>query len=379
MKSAFLAVPRLLLALLLLAPGARGASCGFTVDKITRVTNSEGHSQTARDNARCIGIDSKGTVYMVWTDDRDGNVEIYYGTMVGDKVTSEVRLTRTPGESTLPCLAVKGDNVYIIWQEAEGQISQLYLAHLLEGKELARKKLTSSLLGASCPVSAFGPDGTLHVAWHEGPGSMTAVYYGKIAGDTLAVRTEMCAKHPGAFRPDIAVDPTGQVLVVWYEGLDIKSRFWNGKTWGDETLVTTNDNREWRLSLAAVSAGKWALTWFNQSLKGTDVFAKFYDGNTWYGQVRLNKGQNGFYPAVTQVEGGNLVATWEDQDRANSKYLLLESCYDGRAWSEPADVVRDEAMSRYSSLASVGSTVHVVWFSPKPGNDEIFHGLLRRK
>jgi hypothetical protein len=364
---------------LALISGAWAANCSFSVESITRITRSGGKSQTARDNARCIGADSKGTAHMVWTDDRDGNVEIYYATLSGDTVASEVRLTKTPEESSFPCIALQGDNVYILWQETVGQISQIHLVHLLNGKELARKKLTASVLGASCPVSAVGPDGALHVAWHEGPGAMSAIYCGKVVGDTLISRTEICTKHAGAFRPDIAVNPAGQVLVAWYEGLEIKSRLWDGKAWGDEILAATNDNREWRLSLAAMSGGKWALAWYNQALTGTDVFAKLYDGKTWYGQVRLNKGRNGFYPAITSLDGGKLLATWEDQDLPNGKYLLLMSCYDGQAWSEPAEVVRDGAMSRYSSLATAGNAVHAIWFSPKPGNEEIFHGLLRRK
>jgi hypothetical protein len=316
---------------------------------------------------------------MVWTDDRNANVEAYYAALAGGKVARETRLTNSPGESSFPCIAIEDENVYILWQEMVGKVFQIWYLRLANGKEVARRQLTSSLLDATCPVSAVGPDRALHIAWHEGAGSLTSVHYGKVVGDALIGRTEICGQHAGAFRPDIAVNDTGQVLMVWYEGFDIKSRLWDGKAWGDETLVTTNNNKEWRLSVAAMSGPKWALVWYNQAPKSTDVLAKFYDGKTWYGQVRLNKDVNGFYPAITRVEGDRLVATWEDQDRAAGKYLLLMASYDGRAWSEPADVVRGGAMSRYSSLASYGGAVEAVWFSPKTGNDEIFHGLLRRR
>jgi hypothetical protein len=253
MKSTLLRLLPVQLVTLALISSAWAAECAFNVEKITRITYAGGKSQTARDNARCIAIDAKGTAHMVWTDDRDGNVEIYYATLSGDKVASEVRLTNTLGESSFPCIALQGDNVYVLWQETVSGISQIFLLHLLNGKEVARKKLTSSLLGAGCPVSALGPDGALHIAWHDGTGSMTAVYYGKIVGDSLVNRTEICAKHAGAFRPDIAVGRAGEVLLAWYEGLEIKSKLWDGKAWGDEVLAATNDNREWRLSLTAMS------------------------------------------------------------------------------------------------------------------------------
>ena len=360
-------------------PAVQAAPCDFVVDKITQVSAAGGKSQTARGNERCIAVDAAGTAHMVWTDDRDGNVEIYYATLAAGKIDRETRLTNSTGESSFPCVAVQGGNVHILWQEMAGKVFQIWYLRLAGGKEAARKQLTSSLLDATCPVSAVGPDGTLHIAWHEGAGSLTSIRYGKVVGDALIGAAVICGQHASAFRPDIAVNEIGQVLLAWYEGFDIKSTLWDGKAWGEETLATTNHNREWRLSVAPMSAGKWALVWYDQAPKSTDVLAAFYDGKTWHGQVRLNSGVTGFYPAITQVEGDRLVATWEDQDRPSGKYLLLAASYNGRAWSEPAEIARSEAMSRYSSLAVHGGAVHAVWFSPKTGNDEIFHGLLRRR
>ena len=357
------------------------AECGFAVDRITQVTKAAGKSQTARDNARCIYVDPGGTAHMVWTDDRHGpsNIEIYYAAVADGSVSREVRLTNSLAESSFPCIAGRGEDIYVLWQEKIGSIFQICYVHLRDGRELARREVTSSILDAGCPVAAVALDGSLHIAWHEGPMNMTAIYYGRMVSDSLVVRTEICTKHPTAFRSDIAVNASGHVLLAWYEGLDIKSRLWDGRAWGDETLVATNDNREWRLSLAAAAGGKWALAWYNQAATGTDVLAALYDGKTWYGRTRVNTSQNGFYPAIACFDGDKLVVTWEDKDKADGKYLLLMSCYDGRSWSEPADIMRDTTMSRYSSLAPVKDAVHVVWFGPKTGNDEIFHGLLRRK
>jgi hypothetical protein len=355
------------------------AACGFVVEGTTRVTNSEGKSQTARGNARCICVDAEGTVHLVWTDDRDGNVEIYYTTIVKGKVSPETRLTSTPGESSFPCIASSGDSVYILWQETVENTTQIWYAHFVRGKQVARKQITTSLLGAACPVCAVGPDNALHVAWHDGTGSLTGIYYGKIVGDDLVAKVEICTKHPGAFRPDIAVDPEGRVLLAWFEGLDIKSKLWDGNTWGPETLVVTNKNRGWRLSLADLGPQRWALAWFDQTSTSTDVLAKFYDGTKWHDQVRVNTGQTGFYPATASLGGGRLLVAWEDQDKPKSQYLLLMRCFDGRTWGEPTEIARHRAMSRYCSLAPAGTAVHAIWFSPEPGNDEIFYGLLRRK
>jgi hypothetical protein len=362
-----------------MAYGVQAAERGFSVEKITRVTNAAGKSQTARDNARCICVDSEGTAHMVWTDDRDGNVEIYYATLTSKNELKEMRLTRTQGESSFPCIANQSNNVYILWQESVGKTFQIYYLHLADGKEVARRQITSSLVDAGCPAAAVGPDKTLHVAWHEGPYNMTTVFYGEIVGDSLVTKKDMCSRQAIGFRPDIAVDAEGRVLIVWFAGLDIESRLWDGKAWGEETLAATNKNREWRLSVTDLAPGNWALAWFDQTPQGTDVLAKFFDGEDWYGQTRVNTGQNGFYATSAKIDGNNLMVAWEDQDRDKGEYLLLMRCYDGRKWSEPADIARGQAMSRYCSLAPARNVVHAIWFSPKFGNDEIFHGLLRRK
>ena len=82
-------------------------------------------------------------------------------------------------------------------------------------------------------------------------------------------------------------DDEGRILIVWFEGPEVKSRYWDGTAWGEEQLVATNRSRPWRLSVAWIGNGKWASAWFDNTEKGSDVFAKFFDGDKWYGQVRL--------------------------------------------------------------------------------------------
>ena len=373
----------LLVQVLLLAvtAGAYTAGCGFAVEKVTRVTNSGGKSQTARDNARCITVDPSGVAHMVWVDDKDGNPEIYYASIAGEVVSPVVRITRSDSVSSFPCIASEGSNVYILWRESLRTSRQIFYVRLVGGQEVARKQITNAALGAGCPVASVGPDKALHIAWHQGAPNMTAVYYGKIVGDSLVTKTGLCTSHPAAFRPDIACDSKGKVLAVWYEGLDIKSRLWDGTAWQPETLVKTNHNRSWRLSLANISEGKWGLAWFDQAPMTSDVQAMFYDGKAWSGETRVNTGQIGFYPAAAGLGGGGLLVAWEDQDKKQDSvdYLLMMRCYDGLKWGEPIEIARGSAMSRYCSLAPAGSVVHAVWFSPAPGNDEIFYGLLRRK
>jgi hypothetical protein len=166
---------------------------------------------------------------------------------------------------------------------------------------------------------------------------------------------------------------------VWFEGIDLKSRLWDGEVWGEETHVATNEQRAWRLSVAALSDGKWAVTWFDNTARGSDVFVKFYDGTEWTGQTVISEAALAYYPSVTRLEDEGLVVTWEEQEPTAEMRSIKLRCYLAGTWGEITEIYRDRVAGRYPSLTTYEGDLHAVWFSGKHGNDEIFNGLLRRE
>lgn len=366
---------------LVLAVSVAHADCPFTVEAVTQVTRAPGRSMTGRANQRCIWVDPAGTAHLVWEDERDGNLEIYYQSLASQGNSPQTRITNSQPESSFPCIAGDGDTVHILWQETVSKTPQLYYLRMVGGKEVVRKQITQAAAGAYCPVAALGPDKALHVVYHQGAGNVTTVQYLKIVGDSLAAKAEICTKHLGAFRPDIACDAAGRMLVVWYEGTDVKSRLWDGAAWQEELLLATTAQRPWRLSVSNMSPGKWVAAWFDPGAKGTDVCAAFFDGKTWHEKTRVNTGQIGFYPTTACFAPNKVLVVWEDQDKQgqNVDYLLMMRCFDGKTWGVPGEIARGRSMSRYASLAPAGDKIHAVWFSPLTGNYEIFHATLAGK
>jgi hypothetical protein len=316
---------------------------------------------------------------MVWEDTKHGNLEILYASLTGDSVSPEVRISNSTSESSYPCVAYDSQGVHVLWQEFTGKVFDVYYVRLIDGEEVARSRITSSSFDSSCPVSVVGPDKALHIAWHEGPYKQTAVYYGRIIADSLVEKQPVCTEHPEAFRPDIACDDKGRLLIAWFEGLEVKSRFWDGTAWGEETLVATNEARSWRLSLVNLEGDEWALAWFDNTNKGSNVFVKFFDGNRWHSQVTLNNARMSYYPGMISLPGGELAVAWEGQDIGLGQYSLQLKYFNGKAWSEQAEIYRERYAGRYISLYPYENELHAVWFSATAGNDEIYHGLLRRK
>lgn len=379
MKSSLVRSAVLCVILILGILSAYADDCPYSLVKTSRVTNSQGKSRTARNNARCICHDATGTVHMVWEDTRNGNLEVYYATATSDTLSTEVRVTSSRGESSYPCVACDSQDVYILWQEHTGKVFDVFYVHLSDGEEVARKPVTQTYLDSSCPVAAVGPDGALHIAWHEGPYKQTAIYYGKIVGDTMVVREPICTVHPEAFRPDIACDDTGRMLIAWFEGLEVKSKYWNGTSWGEEQLVATNGSRPWRLSVAAFGEDKWALAWFDNTAEGSDVLVKFFDGDSWYGQSAVDEAKIAYYPSIRALGNDEIGVVWEEKDPEANRYRLILRCWDGKEWSEHLQLYLESMAGRYPSMTCFNNELHAVWFSAKAGNDEIYHGFLRRK
>ncbi len=352
---------------------------GFKPEARTRVTFASGRSRTARDNARCICISADGKAHMVWEDTRLGNFEIYYAWIKDGRISPNIRISRTKNESSYPCIACDSQDVYILWQELTGRVFNLFYVHLRDSVEVARKQLTHSHLDSSCPVSSVGPDGSLNIAWHEGPYKQTAIYYGKVVDDSLVEVVPICTEHPEAFRPDIACDDSGRILITWFEGPKVKSRFWDGNKWGKEELVATNQSRPWRLSVAWLGDHRWAAAWFDNVAGGSTVKIKFYDEKNWYGEQVVNTSVNGYYPSLLGIGNDDLIICWEEKHLEGGYYTIMLRRYRKGSWSDPLEVYRENLAGRYPSLALRDDQLHMVYFSAIPGNDEIFHLVLRRE
>lgn len=86
----------------------RRASGGGWQD-IERISFDEGRA------AECeVCVDSSGRVHVVWRDNRDGNLEIYYAAFTGSRWTGETRLSFTSQPSKRPTIGVDGDDRIIV-------------------------------------------------------------------------------------------------------------------------------------------------------------------------------------------------------------------------------------------------------------------------
>ncbi len=161
----------------------------------TRLTTNDSLSSTA-----CIAV-SGDTVHVVWCDGRDGNSELYYKRSNDNGTTwsTDARLTNDDALSSNPSIAVFGSAVHIVWYDARNGNMEIYYKYSMDnGANWSPDiRLTNNAASSYNPIVAtFGLD--VHVVWIDDRDGNDEIYY----------------KHASEVRPDALIKNPADTLYV---------------------------------------------------------------------------------------------------------------------------------------------------------------------
>lgn len=152
----------------------RSTNAGATWNSAVNLTNDLGVSM-----GPCVGV-SGSVVHVVWEDNRDGNYEIYgkRSTDNGASWGSDTRLTSNSAASTGSSIDVSGPNAHLAWtDERDGNSEVYYKSSVNHGLSWGPdERLTND--GATSfynSISVSGP--AVHVTWYDNRDGNWEVYY----------------------------------------------------------------------------------------------------------------------------------------------------------------------------------------------------------
>jgi hypothetical protein len=172
-------------------------------------------------------IDKSNNLFMAWSDNNDGNFEIY---AKNTRDAKDIRITSNVGTSEFPEIAAGTDGkIHLVWDDytygsTVNSVPEIFYSCFNGTSWSSPIPLT---LNDSCrssnPSIAVDKNNNLYVSWYDYRSGNPAVYFRKhdgtgwgteikVAGMTEAPCPEEC--------PKIAVDSKGKIYIVWFDDKD---------------------------------------------------------------------------------------------------------------------------------------------------------------
>ncbi|MEV4812137.1 CehA/McbA family metallohydrolase [Micromonospora avicenniae] len=282
-----------------------------------------------------------------------------------------VVLSGTSGTARAPRVVASGKDVWVVWQDAQGQEQPhrpgIWLRHSHNGGQSfgAAEQLKTGQGRAEHPALALLDGGHPVVAWAENSGGVFDVRVQVVGVDREPVNVSAAGKvvvagtptdarspiHPASLFPTLAVTKDQRIIVTWQDNRFDPDAGWTGHTppAGQPASGGTNPDN-WEI-MASVRAGA---------------------GKSWSNPVRVSGNDDAAdrHPAVAVDRDGAYVVVWETKAlSASGANLSLRASRstDGVTWSAAEPVALDpNAMSQRPRVAAdPDGAVRVVWYDSR--------------
>lgn len=367
-------------------------------DPDRRLTHSSG-ARTSINFARNIAADAQGRVHVVWFEQRSGGGEELFTQRSLDGGTTwqaPLRLTDAPGDSHYPTIAATGDLVHIAWWDTRDQgRTVIYYARSLDAGLTwsAGVAISDSPVQAAYPSIAVSDD-VVHVAYVDFRDGNEEVYYLRSLdrGTTWQPAVRLSAVPHNSYTPTIAVHGT-HVYVAWTDTRhggatqSLEEEYFRrstdqGATWDPELRLTFDPDSQpansWAPSLAADGADVW-IVWFDQRDGNWEIYTKRSGdrGLTWSADTRLTDHPAESVRPSISVDGSSLYVVWWDTRDGNEEIYAKHSPDRGQTWEPDSRLTHSPGQSVFASVAAAAGGVYVVWQDTREGQPEVY--FKRRK
>ncbi|MFH1050340.1 MAG: T9SS type A sorting domain-containing protein [bacterium] len=350
-----------------------------------RLTNDAAMSRTTASRGYCLA--SQGdTLHVVWYDSRDGNEEIYYkrSTDSGNNWEPDMRLTNALGSSRIPSLTIYASTIYLVWSDDRDGNYEIYYKKSIDGGSnwSSDLRLTESPFMTTYPIlSVKGLE--MFIIYTEAEGIDYAIFYKRSTDGGLnwGDSVEFTDVYSFSNNASIASD-NSNLYVAWNDMRDgngeiyFKSTTDFGASWIADKRLTNNSATSGQPQLA-LSSGILYLFWVDARDGGSEIyFSSSSDyGLTWQPDRRLTfANDNSWYQKVA-AHGKNLYLVWQDNRNANDEIFYMFSKDGGTTWSEEMLLSNNNVtMSELPSIALTDSMIHIVWTDKRDGpNGDIYY------
>jgi hypothetical protein len=254
--------------------------------------------------------------FVVWQDGTPGNSDIFFRRSTDNGATwkSIVNLSKNPGNSISPQIAVSGSNVYVVWTQASANEEEDAEADIFLRRSTDNGATWGSKINISMTSSPFS----------SGPR---------------------------------VVASGSNVYTTWVDdnGVFIRRSTDNGATWQPKVDFSNTVNAP----EVAVSGSNVYIVWED----GNDIqLSRSTDGGaTWKAAENISNNAGESASPHIAASGSNVHVAWENLTAGNGDILYRRSTDNGATWKSIVNLSNNPGDSRNSQLTVSGSKVYVVW------------------
>jgi len=211
-----------------------------------------------------ITTTADGNIWVVWSSNRDENLEIYYKIYNGSSWSPDTRLTTDPSKDEFP--SVTEDN-----------------------------------------------DGDIWVVWSSNRTGYSEIHYRIYNGSSWQPCGQLTSDREKDWDPSIMQAQNGTIWIVWVRDEDLfyKVFFKNMTNIVPDTLLTEKDlNMDWHPSIMQAEDGRIWVTWESlNALDEMDIYCKIHDG-VWSEERITYNSLDDLMPAIMQATDGTIWIAW---------------------------------------------------------------------
>ncbi|MFC1799804.1 FlgD immunoglobulin-like domain containing protein, partial [Candidatus Eisenbacteria bacterium] len=343
-----------------------------------RLTDDDAESSLSQSNARSVAVDSQGHLHVVWSDNRDGNREIYYKSFDGAAWSADLG-------STDPGIAVDGnDNLHVVWNDYRHSDYEIYYKRFDGASWGADTRLTSTGGDSRYPSVAVDALNRIHVVWQDKRGGERTknIYFRLHDGMTWQAEENIASDVPGSQTPAIAVDGNNHAHVAWRQDYGDSARLYykkfNGSAWGEEDMLAAG-RLDWDPpnppTITTDHLNQVHVAWDDYLDGSYEVFYRIFDGGAWSPRERVSgEFHNSSKASVVVDNSGSVHMIWVDRQDGNNE--IYYACKKGLSWGQQTRLTKAPNESIHPSLViAPDGALHMVWRDYRDGNSEVYYKM----
>ncbi len=359
---------------------ARINSSGSKIGADVRVTYDDAGSNES-------SLIWNGSQYgLSWSDERDGNDEIYFVRLdtSGTKIGSDIRITFDPNSSNQSSLAFTGSQYAILWKDNRNANDEIYFARLEStGNKIGSDiRVTYEENLSAYPCLAY-QGSEYGIAWLDSR-NVAGIYFARLDSSGNKISSDESMTRDTSFHQYPSLAWTGANYgVSWQNDLYGNNEIFfvrfdsSGNKMGSEIRVTSDPGNSQAPSLIWRGL-EYALAWQDNRDGPTEVYMARLDpdGNKIGSDVRVTYNASiSTSPCLTW--GGNKYGlSWREYRDGNLEiyFALLDSSLN--KIGSDIRITYDSSSSESPSVVWSGNGFGVAWSDERDGNSEIYFARL---